>query len=51
MEQQHSPSPQHQPPQHQDQQPGIESAMPPRPRAEEPTYRSSGKLQHKVALI
>ena len=48
---QHSQAQQHQPPQHQDQQPGIESAMTPQPRAEDPTYRGSGKLQHKVALI
>lgn len=40
-----------QPPQHQDQQPGIEAEMTPRPRAEDPTYRGSGKLQGKVALI
>jgi NAD(P)-dependent dehydrogenase (short-subunit alcohol dehydrogenase family) len=40
-----------QPPQHQEQQPGIESDMTPRPRAEDRTYRGSGKLQHKVALI
>jgi NAD(P)-dependent dehydrogenase (short-subunit alcohol dehydrogenase family) len=40
-----------QPPQHQDRQPGIESAMTPRPRAEGHAYRGSGKLQGKVALI
>ncbi len=40
-----------QPPQHQDQQPGIEAEMTPRPVAEDPTYRGSGKLQGKVALI
>jgi NAD(P)-dependent dehydrogenase (short-subunit alcohol dehydrogenase family) len=40
-----------QPPQHQEQQPGIESDMTPRPRAEDRTYRGSGKLRHKVALI
>ena len=40
-----------QPPQHQDRQPGIESAMTPRPRAEDPSYRGSGKLYGKVALI
>ena len=40
-----------QPPQHQDRQPGIESAMTPRPRAEDPSYQGSGKLQGKVALI
>jgi len=40
-----------QPPQHQDQQPGIESEMTPRPRAEDRDSRGSGKLQAKVALI
>jgi NAD(P)-dependent dehydrogenase (short-subunit alcohol dehydrogenase family) len=49
QEQVHTPSPQ--PPQHQDQQPGIESAMTPRPQAEDRHYRGSGKLANKVALI
>jgi NAD(P)-dependent dehydrogenase (short-subunit alcohol dehydrogenase family) len=40
-----------QPPQHQDRQPGVESEMTPRPRAEDHTYRGSGKLENKVALI
>jgi NAD(P)-dependent dehydrogenase (short-subunit alcohol dehydrogenase family) len=40
-----------QPPQHQDRQPGVESEMTPRPRAEDHTYRGSGKLESKVALI
>ncbi len=40
-----------QPPQHQDQQPGLESAMTPRPQAEDRHYRGSGKLRGKVALI
>ena len=40
-----------QPPQHQDQQPGRESEMTPRPKADDPQYRGSGKLQDKVALI
>jgi len=39
------------PPQTQDQQPGIESEMTPKPRAEDRQYRGSGKLQGKVALI
>ena len=39
------------PPQHQDHQPGVESEMTPRPRAEDPTYRSGGKLVGKAALI
>jgi NAD(P)-dependent dehydrogenase (short-subunit alcohol dehydrogenase family) len=40
-----------QPPQHQDRQPGIESAMTPRPESDRPEYRGSGKLAGKVALI
>jgi NAD(P)-dependent dehydrogenase (short-subunit alcohol dehydrogenase family) len=43
--------PQQQPPQHQEQQPGIEAAMTPRPRAEDPSYQGSSKLQGRVALI
>ncbi|MDQ3045206.1 MAG: SDR family NAD(P)-dependent oxidoreductase, partial [Chloroflexota bacterium] len=39
------------PPQHQDQQPGIESEMTPRPLAADPEYRGSGKLRGKAALI
>jgi NAD(P)-dependent dehydrogenase (short-subunit alcohol dehydrogenase family) len=39
------------PPQRQDRQPGIEAEMTPRPRAEDPSYRGSGKLAGKVALI
>ena len=39
------------PPQHQARQPGIEAEMTPRPRAEDPAYRGSGKLDGKVALI
>ena len=39
------------PPQHQDQQPGIESEMHPKPVAEDSKYRGSGKLKGKVALI
>src|SRR5688572_20397100 len=38
------------PPQHQ-RKPGIESRMHPRPLYEAPTYRGSGKLSGKVALI
>src|SRR5262245_51323279 len=41
----------HRPPQHQDRQPGIESKMKPRPRAEDASYRGSGKLRDKIALI
>lgn len=40
-----------QPPQHQDEQPGRESEMTPKPKADDPQYRGSGKLQGKVALI
>ncbi len=40
-----------QPPQHQGRQPGIESEMTPRPVAEDQTYKGSGKLRDKVALI
>ena len=40
-----------QPPQHQDQRPGREYEMTPRPRAEDPRHRGSGKLTGKVALI
>lgn len=38
-------------PQHQDRQPGIESAMEPRPRFRGEEYRPAGKLVDKVALI
>jgi len=39
------------PAQQQDQRPGIESEMTPRPQADRPEYRGSGKLSGKVALI
>jgi len=42
---------QQQPPQHQDQQPGIEAQMTPQPQSGESTYRGSGKLQGQVGLI
>jgi NAD(P)-dependent dehydrogenase (short-subunit alcohol dehydrogenase family) len=38
-------------PQHQPEQPGLESQMEPRPEAENPEYQGSGKLLNKVALI
>jgi NAD(P)-dependent dehydrogenase (short-subunit alcohol dehydrogenase family) len=38
-------------PRQQQHPPGTESAMTPRPRAEDPRYRGSGKLDGKVALI
>lgn len=39
------------PPQHQSQQPGIESQMNPRPLYDNPNYKGSGKLKDKVAVI
>jgi NAD(P)-dependent dehydrogenase (short-subunit alcohol dehydrogenase family) len=39
------------PPQHQEQQPGIESKMSPAPQFEKPTYKAAGKLTGKAALI
>ena len=39
------------PPQKQDRQPGIEAEMTPRPQAEDPSQRGSGKLEGKVAII
>lgn len=40
-----------QPPQHQEQQPGIESEMTPKPKSDDAKYQGSGKLRDKVALI
>lgn len=40
-----------QPAQHQEQQPGLESKMTPKPLSEGQSYRGSGKLEGKVALI
>jgi NAD(P)-dependent dehydrogenase (short-subunit alcohol dehydrogenase family) len=39
------------PPQHQSQQPGLEYKLKPRPKADDDSYRGSGKLEGKVALI
>jgi NAD(P)-dependent dehydrogenase (short-subunit alcohol dehydrogenase family) len=39
------------PAQHQNQQPGLESEMTPKPQSESPTYKGSDKLKNKVALI
>lgn len=39
------------PPQHQDQQPGIQSVMYPRPDTVDPKYKGSGKLQGRAAII
>ena len=43
--------PELQPAQHQDQRPGIEAEMTPRPEFVRPDYRAAGKLTGKVALI
>lgn len=39
------------PPQHQDQRPGTETEMTPKPRSEDRQYRASDKLKDKVAII
>lgn len=39
------------PPQHQNDQPGKESWMDPRPQYDNPNYKPGGKLQDKVAII
>jgi len=39
------------PPQHQNQQPGVESNMKPLPEYESSDYKAAGKLQGKVAII
>ncbi|ULL15021.1 SDR family NAD(P)-dependent oxidoreductase [Paenibacillus sp. H1-7] len=39
------------PPQHQNQQPGLEYLMNPRPLFENPEYKGSGKLANKVAIV
>jgi NAD(P)-dependent dehydrogenase (short-subunit alcohol dehydrogenase family) len=39
------------PPQHQERQPGLETKMEPRPKAETREYKAAGKLEGKVALI
>lgn len=39
------------PAQHQNQQPGLEALMTPRPFFDNPAYKASGKLHNKVALI
>lgn len=45
------PEEQLQPPQSQDQQPGVEAEMTPKPKSDDPGYKGSGKLEGKVALI
>lgn len=39
------------PPQHQSKQPGVETEMDPRPISQSPTYKASGKLAGKKAII
>lgn len=39
------------PPQHQNNQPGIETQMTPQPQFEDSKYRAAGKLKGKVAII
>lgn len=39
------------PPQHQNQQPGVEEQMTPQPEAFKPNYKGSGKLTNKTAII
>src|SRR5687767_14375564 len=39
------------PPQHQAQQPGLQTEMRPQPQSEKPTYTGSNKLKDKVAVI
>ncbi len=39
------------PPQHQAQQPGVESNMQPQPQYDNPNYKAAGKLQGRKALI
>ena len=51
MPQKVKPEKEQRPKQHQDRQPGLEHKMKPRPKADDPSYRGSGKLQGKVALI
>jgi NAD(P)-dependent dehydrogenase (short-subunit alcohol dehydrogenase family) len=40
-----------QPPQHQDREPGREHEMVPRPKADDPRHKGTGKLEGKVALV
>ena len=51
MPQKTSPKRQLRPPQAQGRRPGLERPMKPRPRAEDPGERGSGKLRGKVAII
>jgi hypothetical protein len=42
---------QQRPAQSQDRQPGIEAEMKPKPRTEDASYRGSGKLKGRAAII
>ena len=44
-------TPSHLPPQHQDRQPGLQSAMHPQPDSGADDYRGSGRLDGKTALV
>jgi NAD(P)-dependent dehydrogenase (short-subunit alcohol dehydrogenase family) len=39
------------PPQHQNQQPGVQSQMNPKPQSEDSSYKPAGKLNGKIAII
>jgi hypothetical protein len=43
--------PKSQPPEHQEQRPGIQKEMQQKPKSTNPEYKGSGKLKGKVALI
>ena len=45
------PKPTHHPAQEQDRQPGLRSAMPPKPQADMQDYQGTGKFAGKAALI
>src|SRR5438067_1714628 len=51
MAQKQQPKKTERPPQHQEQRPGIEAEMTPRPKAVDRKYKPGGKLTGKVALI
>src|ERR1043166_2445676 len=51
MPQKQQPKKTEHPPQHQEQQPGVEAGMTPRPKAIDRKYKPGGKLIGKVALI
>src|ERR1051325_11286843 len=51
MPQKQQPKKTERPPQHQEQRPGVEAEMTPRPKAVDRKYKPGGKLTGKVALI